>query len=91
MAEAKAMLAEPDRPKLAAMLAKDVDKMTVKDLLYAYAFSAYLVEGRPGDVAGILRRVSGNKSPTAEVLESVLHMDVETLEARVDRWLAERR
>ncbi len=91
MAEAKAMLAEPDRPKLAAMLVKDVNTMTVRDLLYAYAFSAYLVEGRPTDVSTVLRRISGNKAPTADVLVSVLHMDVETLEARVDRWVAERR
>jgi hypothetical protein len=90
MVEAKAMLDAPDHPKLADVLQKGVDAMTVKDLLYAYAFSAYLIEGRPGDVVGILRRISGNKSPTADVLASVFHMDMDTLEARVDRWLAER-
>jgi hypothetical protein len=90
MSEAHALVQKPEHPKLAAVLAKPDSAMTAEDLLYAYAFSAYLIEGRPKEVSDILHRVSSGTTPSAEVLGAVLKMDMPTLEERVDRWLAER-
>jgi hypothetical protein len=90
MSEAQAMLQRPEHPKLGAVLAKADKAMTPEDLLYAYAFSAYLVEGRPKEVSDILHRLSSGKTPSADVLAAVSKMDVPTLEERFERWVAER-
>jgi len=75
---------------LAEVVAKADHLMTVEDLLVAYAFSAYLIEGHPKEVSDILHRVSGDKAQSTEVLASVLKMDMPTLEERFERWLSER-
>jgi len=90
MSEAQALLQRPAHPKLAEVVAKADHLMTVEDLLVAYAFSAYLIEGHPKEVSDILHRVSGDKAQSTEVLASVLKMDMPTLEERFERWLSER-
>jgi hypothetical protein len=91
MNEALLLLEQPDRPKLEATLAKDVNAMGLEDMLYAYALSAYLLEGRPKDLPVILTRIAGAKASTAVALAEVLQLDVPGVEERLRRWLSERR
>jgi hypothetical protein len=73
------------------MLERDVNAMGVEDMLYAYAFAAYLLEGRPEELPQILHRIAGGKSSTAGALKEVLKMDAPAVEERLHRWLTERR
>lgn len=90
MSEAQAMLQKPEHPKLAAVLAKPDKTMTPEDLLYAYAFTAYLIEGRPQDVSDILHRVGSGTTKSSEVLAGVLKLDMPAIEERFERWMSER-
>jgi hypothetical protein len=90
MNEALLLLQSPDHPKFAQMLERDVNAMSVEDMLYAYAFAAYLAEGRPKDLPQILRRCGGSRGTSAAAVETVLAMDLGSVEERLMRWLTER-
>lgn len=91
MNEAFVLLGQKDHPRFGAMLERDVNAMSVEDVLYAYAFAAYLLEGRPKDAPELLRHVGTGKETGPVAVQAVLHMDAIRLEERLLRWLSERR
>jgi hypothetical protein len=91
MNEALTMLSAADHPKLAVVLGTDVNKMGVAEMLYAYVFAAYLIEGRPDDAPELLRAIGSMQQPADQALQSVLHTSAAELDDRVQRWLSERK
>lgn len=91
MNEALTLLGSNDHPKFAALLENDVNTMGIADMLYAYAFAAYMLEGRPKDTPEILRRIGLKKEKTANAMQAVLHLSLTQIEERVYRWLSERK
>lgn len=90
MAEAQALLKRDDAPKLALVLALDLDDMRAEDLLVSYAFAAYLVEGQGKALPGILERV-GAGAAGADSVAAVVGTSVEEIEKRFARWIEERK
>jgi hypothetical protein len=90
MNEALLLLDQADHPSFEKALAKPVNAMGLEDMLYAYAFSAYLLEGRPKDLPLILGRIANGKVSTASALADILKLDGAAVEERLHRWLTER-
>jgi hypothetical protein len=90
MNEAWELLKSERRPELSKLLSRDVNAMTVDDVLTAYALVAYSIEGRPEAVAALLRGCATDGEPAAIVRQS-LGMELEELTSRLTRWLGERR
>ena len=91
MNEALTLMQSPQHPPLATVLERDVNTLTTEEMVLAYAFSAYLIEGRPNETPEILRRVGVAKEKASTVVPAVLKLDLPQLEARFTRWLGERR
>lgn len=91
MNECLELLRSPDRPTFTELVERDVDAMTVADMLYAYALAAYVLEGRPAASADLLTRIGARRQSTGEALRAVLGMPLPDLEERLERWLSERR
>jgi len=90
MNEAFEILGSERRPDLERVLTRNVNGMKVEDLLVSYALAAYLIEGRPDQVAPLLRRIGGGVAP-GMAIRQVLGMDIDQLTERLQRWLGERR
>jgi hypothetical protein len=90
MNEGWELLKSERRPELQRTLSRDVNRMTVDDVLAAYALAAYLVEGRPEEVAAVLRASATGSEPGA-VVRQTLGMELGELTSRLTRWLGERR
>lgn len=90
MNEAYKMIEKGEAPPLAATLSKGVDTMEVTDTLLSYALAAYLLEGWPDKVGPLLEAVGRTQRPE-EAFQEVLGMDLESVEARLARWIGERR
>jgi len=88
--EANNVLQGDRRPKLSFVMGKTVNNLTTEDLLFSYVTAAYLLEGRPKETPELLRRVGAGTAPQ-QAVEDVLGMNVMELDARVRRWLTERR
>ena len=86
--EARAVMEGPEPPKLPFVLGADVNRMTQRDMLVAYALAAYLLEARPDQVDPILTAIGRGENPV-ETLEKRLQLDLPGIERRVRRWLAE--
>lgn len=91
MNEALNLLVSNDHPKFAALIENDVNKMGIQDMLYAYAFAAYMIEGRPQETPEMLREIGLANQPTSQAIRDVLHLDPAQVEERLQRWLAERK
>ena len=91
MNEAYQMLKLGRSPPLRALLGCGIDSMGVRDALLAYAWAAYLIEGRPDDLRPILLAVGEGQVPSADAVESTTGRDVDENQARLLRWLSERR
>lgn len=72
-------------PSMKFLLGKDVNGLTERDLLVAYALGAYLVEGHKDKVPRILTRVVSE--PSTLVLEEELGLTAEALTKELRRWL----
>ena len=90
MNEALQLLLAKQAAPFAEILARSVDEMEVSDVLVAYAFSAYLLEGWPEHADRVLQGIGAGR-PAPEVFGDVLGLDLASLEARFVRWLGERR
>ncbi|MCK6447332.1 MAG: hypothetical protein L6Q99_13155 [Planctomycetes bacterium] len=90
MNEAHEMLESERKPDLAALLRKNVDELTIEDLLYSYVLAAYLLEARAVETPRILRSI-GDGMSSENALRDVLGIEIAVLDARVRRWLSERR
>ncbi len=79
-------------PGLRGVLTKDVNDQTAEDLLTAYVFARYLIEGRGEGLDRLLTAV-GKPAPGAEGPEhwvpSQLDATVEGLDRRLRRWVRE--
>ena len=91
MNEAYRMLVDGEAPRLRALLARDIDALGVRDALLAYAFCAYLIEGRADELRTILLPVGEANVPSAVAVENALGRDPDELQDRLRRWLGERR
>lgn len=90
MNEALKILDGDGPPRLTALLARSVDELTAGDMVVLYAFSAYLLEARADKAAHFLRRSCAGESPT-ELVQTILGLTSDELQARVLRWLKERK
>ncbi|MCE9595957.1 MAG: hypothetical protein K8S98_17345 [Planctomycetes bacterium] len=90
MNDAHEMLEGPRKPDLREMLTKDVDALSIEDLLYSYVLAAYVLEARAPDAAKILRGLGSDEAPET-VLATTLGFDLATTDRRVRRWLSERK
>lgn len=90
MNEANRLLADPQGPKLQFLLGKPVSDLATEDLLVAYVTAAYLLEGWPQELPELLRAIGKGGTPQV-LLEEHLGFDVIELDARLRRWLGERR
>jgi hypothetical protein len=91
MNEGLTLLSAADHPKFAGLIENDVNKMGIEDMLYAYLFAAYMIEGHPDDAPELLREIGQVRQPTAKAIQNVLHLDTAALEDRLHRWLTERK
>jgi len=89
--EALRLLNGPTHPRFEALIEHDVNAMGIADMLYAYAFALYMLEGRPNETPELLRQIGTKGHTTAAAIESVLHSDATELEERIYRWLSVRR
>lgn len=90
MDEAQKVLNSDRSPRLVFVMGKDVNSLTPEDLLLSYVAAAYLLEGCPEETPELLRRIgNGTLAPTA--VEEIFGMDVHAFDARMRRWLSERK
>jgi hypothetical protein len=88
MEEAQQLQQAGSAPKLAELLAKPLGSLTLEDMVFSTAFSAYLVEGQPKALPEILARIGlGGSAP--ESIANVTGRPLPEIEARFKRWLAE--
>lgn len=90
MDEAFKVINGPKCPNLAELLSRNVNKMTIEDLLYSYALAAFLIEAKPAELSQLLHKL-GSGVPPETAVQSALGMDLTKLEQRLRRWLGERR
>ncbi len=76
------------KPILDSLLRKDLNAIDTRELLYAYVFTIYLVEGRPDETTEIVWRLAEGENPGV-VVEEELGLTLRALEPRVVRWLEE--
>jgi hypothetical protein len=75
--------------KIEALATRSIDKFGVDDVLTAYALAAYLLEGR-ADAVGPLYAAIG-ASGADKALSEVLQLSPTELDARLVRWMGERK
>ena len=88
--EAATMLDAPQAPRLVSLLGRKVNAMREQDVLHAYVFAAYLLEGHPQALPKILKRIGAGERP-AGVLEEELGYPMPVVEKRLRRWIDESR
>jgi hypothetical protein len=86
---ARAGIASGQGPRLGELLGKELADYTREDVLLAYAFACYLLEGHGARAAQVLDRIGHSEDPCGEVLEQELGRGLATIEARFARWVAE--
>ncbi len=91
MNEAYSMLKADAAPKLATLLERDINAMGVRDVLLAYAFAAYLLEGCPDAVPGLLAAAGEDRARSSEAVTAALGRELHETQDRLQRWLSERR
>jgi hypothetical protein len=74
--------------KVEELCTRKIDAFGVDDLLTAYALAAYLLEGRPEAVSTIYKALA---SDSRKALETALALTPQELDARLLRWLSERK
>lgn len=90
MNEALKLLTTNGAAAFVTAMTKPVTELDLQEMVLGYAFSAYLLEGRPDQAAEFLRQ-SGAGKPWTELSQSVLGHAPHELHARLVRWLQERK
>ncbi len=90
MNEAYKRLKGPKPPDLGPILAMEVNRMGVEDLLVSYALSAWLLEAQSQAVPQVLLRIGAGEASRA-VLQDTLGFDPHQLREELVQWLGERR
>jgi len=86
--EARILLKEEQLPKFFHVVGKNVNKLNTEDLLVCNAAVAFFVEGRPGALPRILKKL-GRGRTAHEVFLEELGMDLRQFDERLRRWLVE--
>jgi hypothetical protein len=74
---------------LPVLLGLPLNSMSKDDGLVAYAFAAYLLEGRPADAAALLKALADKERGLSRAVAETLHVDEVGLQDRFVRWLRE--
>jgi hypothetical protein len=90
MNEAYQMMKARQAPGLAEVLVRPLNQLGAEDMLMAHALAAYLIEGESERVAPLLRDFSSQGSAAA-AFEKVLERPLAETQARLERWMGERR
>lgn len=90
MDEAHKLFQQPTCPKLQFLVAKPVNQMSTEDLLVSYVAVAYLLEGWPEEFPALVKAISEGALPQV-AFEQTLGHPLSELDARMHRWLGERR
>jgi hypothetical protein len=89
LAEARDLERSARWPEMRVFMGRDVNTMTIEDMLAGYALMRFLIEGRgPHETAEVLRSVGKGGAPDAWIGER-LGMTLEHLDRRLRRWLRE--
>ena len=86
---ASALVRSGKAPALQSLLSEDIAAFTREDVLLAYAFARYLLEGQGASAGKLLGACGYDMRPAAVVLEEVLGRDLATVEARFTRWVTD--
>lgn len=86
--EARALLEEGELPSFFQLYGKSVNKLSTEDLLVCNAAVAFFVEGRPGALPRILKKI-GKGLTAHEVFLEELGMDLRQFDERLRQWLVE--
>ena len=90
MSRSHELLTAENAPGVKRLFRLHTNEMELEDLMLSYALAAYVVEGHPDASSALLKRVSGTKN-SAVAFKEVLGYDESELDARLARWLEERR
>lgn len=78
-------------PTLAKLCATKIDKFGVDDILASYSLAAYLIEGRVGELPAVLKAIAASDDGGAGALAALFEGDLPSGDARLVRWLSERK
>lgn len=85
--EARNLLEEPEKTSsLRTVLGRQTKDLTPEELVLAYAFAAFLFEGRRDDLVDIFQLTAAGQ-PSAAAIEKQLGMSLESASARLREWL----
>ncbi len=85
--EARLLLAAGKLPAFHSVVGRDVNRLSTGDLLLCNAVIAFFVEGRPGELPGILDKI-GKGRPAHETFLEELGLDLRQFDQRFHAWLA---
>ena len=86
--EARIMMEEGKLPKFHSVVGRGVNRLTTDDLLLCNAAVAYLLEGRPGVLPKILKKIGHGRTAHETFLEE-LGINLLQFDERLKMWLAE--
>lgn len=86
--EARALMKEDKLPKFHTMAGRNLNRLSTEHLLLCNATVAYFVEGRPGVLPKILKKLGRGRTEHEVFLEE-LGMDLIQFDKRLRRWLVE--
>lgn len=78
-------------PTLSKLCSTKIDKFGVDDILASYSLAAYLIEGRFAEVPTLLRAIAAGNDGGAGALGQLFEADLARGDARLLRWLSERK
>jgi hypothetical protein len=91
MNEAYQLMKTKEAPELTELFARPMGGLGVEDLLMANAVAAYLIEGESERVGPLLHELTAEGSSGPAAFEKVLGRPLAETQARLERWMGERR
>jgi len=89
LAEARDLERSARWPEMRVLLGRDVNTMTIEDMLAGYALARFFIEGRaPHEAADVMRSVGKGGAADAWIRDR-LGMTLEHLDRRLRRWVRE--
>ena len=86
--EARVLMKEDKLPKFHTVVGRSLNRLSTEDLLLCNAAVAYFVEGRPGALPKILKKLGRGRTEHEVFLEE-LGMDLMQFDKRLRKWLVE--
>jgi hypothetical protein len=84
--EARALMKEDKLPKFQTVVGRSLNRLSTEDLLLCNAAVAYFIEGRPGVLPKILKKLGRGRAEHEVFLEE-LGMDLRQFDKRLREWL----